>query len=246
MTTIEEQAKKIQNWNCENIEELLVLIFDLQGLLLKYEDDPRKIDDLIDFSSLPSIPFPDEIAPYPVWAMDTELNCLVGDSADTVESLKEILEFHFDSPVLGPEKYSLYGSAKHSRTNMGSIPEYIKDEGYDTQHFGWVDRYEVGSTGLLPDGRYIRVVEVAHKQGGPDSLSQTRGYYYILPKKEDVVTISVYGPGAKIKKSFEAKGFGIVGDDPSYPRIVKSQGTSGGVYVPRDWIGSRVVVIRLD
>ena len=43
-----------------------------------------------------------------------------------------------------------------------------------------------------------------------------------------------------ISVSYEGK------DRPAVDRQAKSQGTSGGIYVPRDWIGKRVLCILLD
>lgn len=43
-----------------------------------------------------------------------------------------------------------------------------------------------------------------------------------------------------VPQSFEIKGFEIL------EKTVKAQGTSGRVYVPPDWIGHQVAIIRLD
>lgn len=43
-----------------------------------------------------------------------------------------------------------------------------------------------------------------------------------------------------VPQSFEIKGFEIL------EKTAKAQGTSGRVYVPPDWIGHRVAIVRLD
>lgn len=45
---------------------------------------------------------------------------------------------------------------------------------------------------------------------------------------------------SEVPQSFEIKGFEIL------EKTVKAQGTSGRVYVPPDWIGHRVAIVRLD
>ena len=47
--------------------------------------EDQKIDDVVDMTSLPSAPIPDDIdTSYPVWAMDSAGYCLVGATADEV------------------------------------------------------------------------------------------------------------------------------------------------------------------
>lgn len=63
---------------------------------------------------------------------------------------------------------------------------------------------------------------------------------------EDIVTLSLSSPGSEYSRDFSASGFAVIGDDESKQKTVKPQGTGARVDVPKDWIGSRVIVIRLD
>ncbi len=66
----------------------------------------------------------------------------------------------------------------------------------------------------------------------------------LIDKAEEIVILSLSGPGAKYSRDFTASGFEVIGDDKQ--KMVKPQGTGARVDVPKDWIGSRVIVIRLD
>jgi hypothetical protein len=68
----------------------------------------------------------------------------------------------------------------------------------------------------------------------------------LIDAVEELVTLSLSGPGAEYSRDFTASGFAVIGDDESKQKIVKPQGTGARVDVPKDWIGSRVIVIRLD
>ena len=68
----------------------------------------------------------------------------------------------------------------------------------------------------------------------------------MIDEVEDLVTLSLSGPGAEYSREFTASGFAVLGDDESKQKIVKPQGTGARVDVPKDWIGSRVIIIRLD
>ncbi len=68
----------------------------------------------------------------------------------------------------------------------------------------------------------------------------------LADESEEIVTLSLSGPGAEYSREFAASGFAIIGDDESKQKIVKPQGTGARVDVPKDWIGSRVLIIRLD
>jgi len=68
----------------------------------------------------------------------------------------------------------------------------------------------------------------------------------LIDKAEEVVTLSLSGPGAKYSRDFTASGFEVIGDDKSEQKMVVPQGTGARVGVPKDWIGSRVLIVRLD
>ena len=87
------------NWNPKTDD-----IYALQEKLEKIQekcDNPdidfnyQKVTDVVDFSDLPSAQdVHEKIAAYPIWSIDMYGDCLVGDAADSVESLESILEYY--------------------------------------------------------------------------------------------------------------------------------------------------------
>ena len=67
-------------WDRENIEDLKAALDSLS------EDDRWQVD----MSDLPTEPISSDIAGYPVWAMDKNGMCLVGESADQIEHISEV------------------------------------------------------------------------------------------------------------------------------------------------------------
>ena len=91
---------KIKNWNPEN-----ETVHKLLGLINEYRDSPVcqgitqfKLEALIDFSSLPCSTqhefLIDKISDYPIWTVDFNGNCLVGDACDGIENISEILKHY--------------------------------------------------------------------------------------------------------------------------------------------------------
>jgi hypothetical protein len=82
MTTKED----ILNWNHEDIHDLKDMLDELE----KSFELPAKIDQIIDFSDLPSEYIPSRLTHYPIWSMDKRGYCLVGAGADSIEHIDEI------------------------------------------------------------------------------------------------------------------------------------------------------------
>ena len=90
LENLEIAVKNVRTYDPKT-QPISILKYNLDALedLLKYGVD---IDDLIDFSDLPTLPIPDEKEAYPIWSMDFTGDCLVGDAVDQIENIKEILE----------------------------------------------------------------------------------------------------------------------------------------------------------
>lgn len=89
ITTIDEKStlvEKIKNWNQKNISDLQEWLLDLDELCCADPDGDR-LEELVDLSELPSsgnFDKPDnniDLSSYPVWAIDDDGYCLVGDDA---------------------------------------------------------------------------------------------------------------------------------------------------------------------
>ena len=94
---------KIKDWNPEKqtAQELLEMINE-------FKNDPEnelKIEELIDFSNLPSSQkylhgiIIDKFSDYPIWTIDFNGDCLVGDACDEVENISEILKFYREDKI---------------------------------------------------------------------------------------------------------------------------------------------------
>ena len=83
-------------WTPEsNIEELVEELATIKSCL---DDDEWRTWQDMNMTSLPTAEIPDDVdTGYPIWAMDWLDNCLVGDSADAVESLDDIREWLADN-----------------------------------------------------------------------------------------------------------------------------------------------------
>ena len=79
----------IYEWDKQNVQELFNNISDLKTVC---DAMNIKYDQMIKLSDLPSEPILMSIATYPVWAIDKSGRCLVGDAADGMEYLSDILE----------------------------------------------------------------------------------------------------------------------------------------------------------
>lgn len=95
MTTIEEANRlisQVENWNCENITELKEWMDEL------YTVD-NDLSHLVNMSNLPCAPeFKERTmahsGSYPIWTCDKHGMCLVGASADSIESIGDIEEYY--------------------------------------------------------------------------------------------------------------------------------------------------------
>ncbi len=85
----EEILKHIKNWDREDIN---VLFGAIQHFKMREKDDPEWVflNESIDWTDLPSEPVPSDLAGYPIWAMDKNNVCLVGEAMDSIETLEEI------------------------------------------------------------------------------------------------------------------------------------------------------------
>ena len=86
MMTAEKIAIAIENWDKNDITELLDLLRDYA---VEIGDDDMAYE--IDMSNLPSADIPADIdTGYPVWALDARGYCLIGDGADEICTLAEL------------------------------------------------------------------------------------------------------------------------------------------------------------
>lgn len=100
MARARELADRIQQWDRQDIYELLAMIRELDSFAGSHSPEEQ----FVDLSSLPTIPIPELEAgcvPYPVWAMDIHERCLVGDRDLFVEPLDDILYRHRSGKACG-------------------------------------------------------------------------------------------------------------------------------------------------
>gem|GEM_PF-1817051 len=89
-THLESLLLRVDNWNKEDVRDLLSIL-DQVPEVLRATGRPPRASDVIDYSSLPTEPIPQGRELYPIWAMDKKGRCLVGPSADKVEELTDIV-----------------------------------------------------------------------------------------------------------------------------------------------------------
>lgn len=77
-------------WDREDIHDLKDMIDELSKSL----EYPQKIDQIIDFSALPSEYISDRLTTYPIWSMDKRGYCLVGSAADSIEHIEDIKSWY--------------------------------------------------------------------------------------------------------------------------------------------------------
>jgi len=85
------------NWNPETqtIHELIEELNRIEGELVRWEFWKTWFDE--NMPSLPTMPIPEDILnEYPIWTMDFEGNCLVGDAAEDIEHINRIREYLAD------------------------------------------------------------------------------------------------------------------------------------------------------
>ena len=81
-------ANEIANWDMNDVRVLRNLISELRASCRETDEDPEAF---IDMASLPTVEIPVDIdTSCPVWAMDVHGRCLVGERADSIETLDEI------------------------------------------------------------------------------------------------------------------------------------------------------------
>ena len=86
-------VRRIEKWNCEDINDLISYIQDLD-IYIKNNDYHTRIEDVIDISSLPIADAYEErvavVSAYPVWTCDKRGRCLVDLSYYDVRDIEEI------------------------------------------------------------------------------------------------------------------------------------------------------------
>jgi len=93
-----ELAYDITHWNKQNVGKLRDLLNELNNniniLCGEYYCDYCLTTFGVDICNLPSYTIPEGLELYPIWAMDIDNDCLVGNCDFTVESLDEINEYN--------------------------------------------------------------------------------------------------------------------------------------------------------
>lgn len=87
---MEHIEKRVGAWDHEHIEDLQSIIAEIPKDL---KSDPKFYG--VDMTDLPSEPMPDDIdTSYPVWSIDKNGYCLVGDTADRITHINQIREYY--------------------------------------------------------------------------------------------------------------------------------------------------------
>jgi hypothetical protein len=118
--TIEELKAAIENWDRDDINELLQLLLDLESVI----EEPMKLDQVVDMTDLPSMPIPNGLEMYPIWSMDQSGFCLVGAAADSIEHIKTIREWY-------AEKYNQTISITVESSDGNKFVKTISARGFD-------------------------------------------------------------------------------------------------------------------
>lgn len=84
---------RVKEWDHENVRKLLDILDQIPEVLRDAGRAPRTAD-VIDYSDLPTETIPDGLEVYPIWACDKRGNCLVGEAADSIEPLEDIVEWY--------------------------------------------------------------------------------------------------------------------------------------------------------
>ena len=90
--TIQNKVNLIKSWDKKNIHELKTMLDELSELIEQLETNCG-VEQYIDFSDLPSEEFDNNLAGYPIWAMDKKGFCLVGTDLSDIESIEEIIKY---------------------------------------------------------------------------------------------------------------------------------------------------------
>lgn len=92
---MDDVAERIRDWDRENIADLYVWLEEAGQIAneLGYETGQLLRARGVWVDDLPSEPIPEELTGYPVWAIDRYGRALVGDKADKIEDLEEVIEW---------------------------------------------------------------------------------------------------------------------------------------------------------
>lgn len=98
-TTIRTLADQINTWNLRDVRDLLDLLRQMRNALTEYNEQTSASVEMdhfgVDMTSLPSADLARfglaDLTEYPIWACDGRGVCLVGATADQVESAADIL-----------------------------------------------------------------------------------------------------------------------------------------------------------
>jgi hypothetical protein len=132
----------IAAWNARDINELKEYI---DVLTIIASEQGRKVDDIVDFSSLPSAyDVPDGWSTYPIWSIDAGLNCLVGAAADEIEHVDNIYTRCSDPFQDGCIEEAVWHRDRTSE-DRPDVPQYLCQHCYEayTQDCVWTDEWEM-------------------------------------------------------------------------------------------------------
>jgi hypothetical protein len=85
--------EEISTWDHEDIMDLAYNL-STYAILSVGEGVPE-----IDCSSLPTEPIPTNLESYPIWSIDKQGMCLVGQSADEIENITDIINHYNNKGV---------------------------------------------------------------------------------------------------------------------------------------------------
>lgn len=105
---LESLIERVNSWDRENVRELKNII----DQIAEVERDAGV--SRFDISSLPTEEIPVGLETYPVWACDKAGRCLVGETADEVEDMDQILEWYADKPT--PHSITAHGYESVEKT----------------------------------------------------------------------------------------------------------------------------------
>lgn len=149
--TVEELKTAIENWDRDDIKELLQLLRDLESVI----EEPMKLDQVVDMTDLPSMPIPNGLEMYPIWAMDQSGYCLVGAAADSIEHIKTIREWY-------AEKYNHTISITVESSDGNKFVKTIKAQGFEVIGAD-DDNQKIARAQGTASGIYLPVKEIGNR-----------------------------------------------------------------------------------
>jgi putative transposon-encoded protein len=87
------EINDLMKWGHEDINSLVSQIENIRSIVENMEP-AHTLDEFLDMSDLPTEEIPAGLETYPVWACDKAGRCLVGETADEVEDMDQILEWY--------------------------------------------------------------------------------------------------------------------------------------------------------